>query len=212
MELLYCDDRVIVCVKPAGLLSTDEPGGVPEAIREALGDPAANIRGVHRLDRVVGGVMVYARTKRAAAELSEQIRSGLFKKSYLAVVRGIPEKDRDTLRDWLIRDRQSHRTRVVSPETPGAQEAVLSYERLETDGTLSLLSVALHTGRTHQIRCQLAHRGLPIAGDAKYGEPAEHGTALWSHRLSFCHPRTGERLTFSSAPPDADPWRRFSHL
>jgi len=130
VDFLFLDDRVAVCVKPAGVLSTDEPGGMPELIREALGESNGNVRGVHRLDRVVGGVMVYARTRRAAGDLSEQIRSGRFRKSYLAVVKGVPEKPKGELRDWLFRDVRTHRTLLTKPDEPGAKEAALSYEVL----------------------------------------------------------------------------------
>lgn len=209
MEFLHIDDRIIVCLKPPGILSTDEPGGMPERIRQALGDGAANIRSVHRLDRVVGGVMVYARTRRAASELSAQIQDGVFQKTYLAAVSGQPEHPRGELRDWLRRDTRERRTYVVPAGSENAQEALLAYEALASDAEASLLSVTLHTGRTHQIRCQLAFRGMPILGDVKYGGPAGMDVALWSHSVSFCHPRTGERLTFNAAPPDKAPWTRF---
>ena len=209
MELLYIDDRIIVCTKPPGLLSTDDPGGMPEAIRRELGDTSTSIRSVHRLDRVVGGVMVYARTRRAASELSAQMREGLFHKTYLAVVSGTPETARAELFDWLQRDTRRHKTYVVPEGAENAQEATLSYETLASDEGTALLSVSLHTGRTHQIRCQLSAHGMPIVGDIKYGGCEGPGVALWSHRLSFLHPRTGERLIFSALPSDPEPWDRL---
>ena len=209
MKLLYADDRVAVAIKPPGVLSTDEPGGMPTLIREALGVDNAAVRSVHRLDRAVGGVMVYALTRRAASELSEQIRDGLFHKEYLAVCAGVPEPARGEMRDWLFRDRSARKTFAVPEDTPGAKEAVLSYERLSSADGRSLLSVALHTGRTHQIRCQLASRAYPLWGDRKYGGASGDPVALWSYRVSFLHPRTKERVTFSAPPPSAEPWTAF---
>ena len=210
VRLLYRDDRVLVCVKPAGVLSTDEPGGMPSLLRAAIGGDAAVVKSVHRLDRAVGGVMVYAASKRAAADLSRQIAEGAFRKEYRAVVRGAPEAESLTMRDWLLRDRAARMTRVVPADTPGAQEAVLDCRVLGTAGALSCLAVTLHTGRTHQIRCQLSHRGLPIVGDRRYGAPdaAEH-IALWSCAVGFFHPRTGQRMEFACPPPEIWPWTEF---
>ena len=204
MELLYLDDRVVVCLKPPGVLSTDEPGGMPERLRAAL--DADGIRSVHRLDRAVGGVMVYARTRRAASDLSAQIREGVFQKEYWAVVRGKPTEPEGRMVDWLHRDRAARKTLVVPRDAPEAQEAVLEYRLLAHSGGLSLLSIRLLTGRTHQIRCQLASRGLPIVGDRKYGGEGSGDVALWSRSIAFLHPRSGESMRFTSAPPNAYPW------
>ena len=210
MEILFSDDRVTVCVKPAGVLSTDEPGGMPQLLRAALNDPDAVVKSVHRLDRAVGGVMVYARTRRAASDLGRQIEDGTFQKTYLAVVSGTPAEPGAVLRHWLLRDRGARRTLVVGEGTDGAQEAILSYELMEASGGLSLLSVRLYTGRTHQIRCQLSHVGHPILGDGKYGgAPVGSGIALWSNGLRFLHPRTGEEMSFLAFPPATEPWSRF---
>jgi 23S rRNA pseudouridine1911/1915/1917 synthase len=211
MEILYCDDRVIVCVKPAGVLSTDEPGGMPELLRGELGDEGAVVKSVHRLDRTVGGVMVYARTKRAAADLENQILYGTFEKSYLAVVHGVPKENNGSLRHSLLRDRSARRTLVVPAGTAGAQEARLDYSILEKGEGLSLLLIRLHTGRTHQIRCQMSHIGHPIAGDRKYGDTEKpYSIALWSYEICFEHPRTGAKMVFHRAPPEIEPWSEFS--
>ena len=206
MEILYADKSVLVCVKPAGVLSTDEPGGLPGLLREALGDPRAELRTVHRLDRAVSGLMVLARSAEAASELSRQIREGGFEKEYLAVVHG-QTPARDTLRDLLIRDRARKMTFVADTPGKGVQEARLSYETLGSGDGLSLLRIRLQTGRTHQIRVQLASRGWPIWGERKYGTPGDDGPlALFSCMLAFTHPETGERLRFEKEPPACPPW------
>lgn len=210
MEFLYLDKRVAVCLKPSGVLSTDEPGGMPDLIREALNEPKGCVRTVHRLDRVVGGVMVFARSVRAASELSAQVRGDDFQKTYLAVVHGTPEPASGTFTDLLLRDTARRMTQVVSVPEKGAQEAVLDYETLASKDGLSLVRVTLRTGRTHQIRVQFSSRGLPLAGDKKYGLAEDDCTiALWSHALSFHHPESGEPLSFSAPPPAVWPWTVF---
>ena len=207
MELLYVDEDILVCLKPARVLSTDEPGGVPDLAREALGDPKADVRTVHRLDRVVAGLMVLARNGKAASELSRQIRDGEFEKEYVAVVHGRPGTEQGTLRDLLGRDKARKMTYVAPAPAKGVQEAVLDYRVLGKTDTMSRVRIRLHTGRTHQIRAQFASRELPLVGDRKYStreDPCE--IALWSHRLSFRHPTTGERMDFTHEPPEIYPW------
>ena len=189
------------------MLSTDEPGGVPDLAREALGDPKADVRTVHRLDRVVSGLMVLARNGKAASELSRQIRDNEFEKEYMAVVHGMPDTQTGTLRDLLGRDKARKMTFVASEPAKGVQEAVLDYSLLNTAENMSRVRIRLHTGRTHQIRVQFASRNLPLVGERKYSElddPCE--IALWSYRLAFTHPRTGERMEFSHQPPEVYPW------
>ena len=207
MELIYCDDTLLVCVKPAGVLSTDEPGGVPELARLELGDEKAQVRTVHRLDRVVSGLMVLARTAAAASELSRQIRENEFEKAYLAVVHGHPEEKEGTMVDLLQRCKQERKTYVVSQMDKGVQEAILDYRVLAENELLSRVYITLRTGRTHQIRCQFSSRGLPLVGDRKYSL-LEDGCniALWSHRIAFTHPATGERMEFQLNPPNQYPW------
>ena len=144
MEILYQNANFLVCIKPARVLSTDEPGGLPELVREALGDPKADVRTVHRLDRVVSGVMVLARNARAASELSRQIREDQFSKEYLAVVHGRPESPEGTLRDLLARDKARRMTFVADAPGKGVQEAALSYRVLEYADGMSLVRVRLH--------------------------------------------------------------------
>lgn len=207
MELLYLDDDIVVCVKPPRVLSTDEPGGVPELVRQALGDTEAQVRTVHRLDRVVSGLMVLARSAEAASELSRQIRERSFEKEYLAVLHGIPEKPEGTLRDLLLRNKPERKTYVVSEPAKGVQEAILDYQVIGQTENLSRVRIQLQTGRTHQIRAQFSSRGLPLVGERKYSlleDPCE--IALWSYRLAFTHPRTGKAMEFVLEPPVCYPW------
>ncbi len=207
MEFVYLDAAIAVCVKPPRVLSTDEPGGMPELVRQALDEPKADVRTVHRLDRVVSGLMVLARTPEAASELSRQIRDGEFEKEYLAVVHGAPEEAQGRLRDLLGRDKARKMTFVAPAPGKGIQEAVLSYHVLGTAQGLSRVHIRLHTGRTHQIRVQFASRGMPLVGERKYStleDPCE--IALWSYRLAFRHPVTGLPMEFTLEPPENYPW------
>lgn len=211
MEILYKDNRIVVCLKPYGVQSTDVPGGMPELLRSALGEPDGCVRTVHRLDQVVGGVMVLARSRKAAQILSDAVQGRNFHKSYLAVVHGEPGEG--TMRDLLLRNKQQRKTYVVTEPGKDVQQAVLHYRTLETVQGLSLVQIQLETGRTHQIRAQFSAHGFPLVGDKKYGaEPLrEQEIALWSCALSFKHPQSGEVITFSAPPPDTEPWNVF-HL
>ena len=213
MEILYQDANILVCIKPARVLSTDEPGGLPGLVREALGDPKADVRTVHRLDRVVSGVMVLARSANAASELSRQIREDQFRKEYLAVVHGRPENPEGTLHDLLARDKARRMTFVAEAPGKGVQEAALSYRVLGYANGMSLVRVRLHTGRTHQIRVQFSSRGMPLVGERKYAvwnDPCE--LALWSAKIGFYHPGTGEWVEFSKEPPAVFPWTEFGRI
>ena len=210
MELIYKDKDIVVCIKPQRVLSTDEPGGVPELIRETLGDPGADVRTVHRLDRVVGGVMVLARNAESASHLSRQIRENEFEKEYRAVVRGKPEAANGTLTDLLVRDKARKMTMIADAPGKGVQEAVLNYRLLDSREDMSHLAIQLETGRTHQIRVQFASRGMPLLGERKYStreDPCE--IALWSYRIGFTHPVTGEKMEFIQNPPETFPWNCF---
>lgn len=212
-EIIYQDEAVLVCLKPQGVLSTDEPGGLPSLLRGILGNEAACVRTVHRLDRVVGGLMVLARTPAAASELSRQIRDREFDKEYLAVVHGRPEPRRGLYRDLLARSREERKTYVADSPGKGVQEAVLTYRTLDVRLGLSLVRIHLETGRTHQIRAQFSSRGLPLVGDRKYST-LDDGCpiALWSCRLAFRHPETGAPCEFFHRPPEIYPWDAFTTL
>lgn len=207
MQIVYSDARIVVAVKPAGVLSTD--GGMPALLRRQLGTEC--FRTVHRLDAPVAGLMVLARSAQAASILSRQIREGRFGKTYLAVVHGTPPPD-GTWRDLLGRDRTRRLTYVAPAPGKGVQEAILHYKVLKSCKGLSLVSIELETGRTHQIRVQFASRGYPLSGDRRYGmeEDNPFPIALWSYRLSFAHPESGEALTFHLPPPVSGAWKLFS--
>ncbi len=216
MKILYQDDFLIVCQKPVSLLSEQTPDktGFADLLAEQNG---GYIGVVHRLDRGVGGIMVYAKDRTSAAALSDAVRTHTLQKEYLAVVHGIPHPEADTLRDLLFHDRKQNKSFTVTRKRSGVKEASLDYEVAEsTDcagyGTLSLLRIRLHTGRTHQIRVQFASRGHVLLGDGKYGAVGDHcPIALFSSRLSFPHPKTGTRMEFALLPTGT-PWEHFSTL
>ncbi len=205
MELIYQDKDIVVCVKPARVLSTDEPGGMPELVRQALGTD--DVRTVHRLDRVVSGLMVLALSAEAASELSRQIREDRFEKEYLAVIHGEPEQDEGRFCDLLLRDKARKMTMVANEPGKGVQPASLRYRVLNRNNGMSRVRVALETGRTHQIRVQFASRGLPLVGERKYSTLEDDcEIALWSYRLAFTHPTTGKPMEFTLKPPTIYPW------
>ena len=207
MDIIYKDDDIVVCVKPARVLSTDEPGGVPELVRQKLGDPNADVRTVHRLDRVVSGLMVVARNAAAASELSRQVRENEFEKEYLAVIHGAPDGDVGVYWDLLLRDKARKMTFVTDEEGKGVQPASLRYRVLKRKNGLSRVRIKLKTGRTHQIRVQFASRGTPLVGERKYSVLEDDcEIALWSYRLAFTHPKTGDKMEFTLEPPQVYPW------
>ncbi len=209
MEILYLDSDIIVCIKPPRVLSTDEPGGLPDLLRQALQQPNGDIRTVHRLDRVVSGVMVLARNAKAASELSRQVREDVFQKEYLAVVHGCPKEPSGTLTDRLYRDKARKMTMVTDTPAKGVQEAILDYCVENAAEDMARVKILLRTGRTHQIRVQFSSRGMALVGERKYDtreDPCD--IALWSHRIGFHHPKSGQLLTFSKEPPEVFPWNR----
>ena len=194
MEILYRDNEIAVCVKPVGISSEDGDNSLPALLRAELG---GDIFPLHRLDLNVGGIMVYARTKSAAARLSKTIQDGDMVKEYRCLVHGIPPQSGDW-QDLLWKDSSKNKVFVVKRERKGVKQARLEYRRL-TDGESSLVRIRLHTGRSHQIRVQFSSRGYPLVGDHKYGArdqaPAPH---LFSCKISF--PFRGEVHSFEAMP------------
>ena len=209
VEILYEDAQLAVCVKPAGVLS--EEGGMPELLRQQLG---GDFFCVHRLDKPAAGVMVYARTGEAAASLGAQIAAGRMRKQYLALVQGVPETERGSMKDLLYHDASRNKSYVVTRQRRGVREALLDYELLGTaeweDMTCSGLRIVLHTGRSHQIRVQLASRGMPLIGDGRYGSALRNcPLALFSEQIGFFHPTESCEMLVSSPPPETAPWALF---
>lgn len=191
MEILYADREIAVVVKPVGL---DSEHVLPRAIEEQLGGTALT---VHRLDRGVGGVMVYARTKAAAAALSKAITDGTMVKEYVALVHGTPPAEGE-MEDLLFKDSRQNKVFVVKRERRGVKQAKLSFRTVRA-GECSTVAVRLFTGRSHQIRVQFASRGFPLVGDHKYGaRDSETALRLFSCRLTFLH--KGEMRTFEAYP------------
>jgi 23S rRNA pseudouridine1911/1915/1917 synthase len=209
IQVIYLDKDLVVCCKPRGLLS--QAGGQEDMISRLESQLGGEIYPVHRLDREVGGVMVYARTKDAAAALSQSIQAGTVKKEYLAVVLGKPEQEQGILEDLLLHDARKNKSYVVKRMRSGVRKAKLSYQVLETREGKSLVQVRLFTGRTHQIRVQFASRQLPLQGDGRYGGGSGK-IALWSVRLTFPHPRTKKLCVFQLLPDSLGDFQSFPPL
>lgn len=205
---LLIDDRdILVCVKPAGMLSQSAEGKGGVTVQDEF--PDIKLYPVHRLDRETAGVMVFAKNPKAAAELSKQIEQNKLVKRYFAVVKGAPDKKEGVLEDLLFRDKQKNKSYVVKRIRKGVRQASLEYKVLDEKEGMSLLEILLHTGRTHQIRVQFSSRGLPLYGDGRYGG-GTGDLALFAHSLSFTHPTTKEQIT-QAAMPDFEkaPWNLF---
>lgn len=210
MKTKIDDADILVCVKPAGILSQSAEGKGGRTVQDEYPDKL--LYPVHRLDRETGGVMVFAQTRYGASELTAQITAGEMKKRYLAVVKGKPAEDTGVFEDLLFRDKQKNKTYVVKRKRKGVRDASLEYTVLGTAGEYSLVEILLHTGRTHQIRAQFSSRGMPLYGDGRYGGGGSAGTnlGLFAYSLSFIHPRSKERMTFTELPDIRElPWSLF---
>ncbi len=210
MNILFEDKHIVVLIKPVGVLSQSDESGDESVVSKLFEEKKLPYVGViHRLDRNVGGVMIYAKTKRAAAKLSSDVAAhDRFRKYYYAVVHGCPKESVGEMRDLLFKDSSINKSYVVEKMRKGVKEAVLSYELLKTSGDMSLVRVKLGTGRTHQIRVQFSSRAMPLAGDKKYGaRDSYHSIGLFSHRLEFYHPITEEQMIFEAIPDmNEEPW------
>ena len=197
MEILFEDKDLIVCIKERGLLSQQGKQGEETMLTLLSGHTGGEIYPVHRLDKEVGGVMVFAKNQKAASSLSSQVTDRTMEKEYLTVAEGSPAEKEGTMEDLLFFDRGKNKSFTVKKERRGVKKASLSYKVLAEKDGLSLLRVRLHTGRTHQIRVQLASRKMPIVGDRRYGSKREGKIiCLWSCYISFLHPVTRERMSF----------------
>lgn len=217
LEVLYQDNHLLVINKPALLATMGVAEGTPSVVTEAKrylkqkyqkpGNVYVGV--VSRLDTMVSGVLVLARTSKAAARLSEQFRESKPEKTYWAAVERTPPSAQGELIHWVHKDEKLHRMTIAKPHAAGAQKARLSYRVRQTTGKATLLEVALETGRKHQIRLQLATLGSPILGDRKYGsrQPFPHGIALHARSLAIDHPTTRERMTFEAPLPPT--WRQL---
>lgn len=212
MNILFHDNDIIVLEKKVGVPSeTTQSGekGILELIKNELS--LENVYLLHRLDRNVGGVMVFAKNKKSAADISKQIQENSFKKSYLAVVEGIFQEKEAVLKDLLFKDSSKNRSYVVKRVRKGVKEASLDYKVISESGNKSLIKVNLHTGRTHQIRVQFSSRKHSLLGDRKYGnKDSGCEIALFSNSITLLHPTKNEAMTFRIEPQkDIYPWNLF---
>ncbi len=224
-EILYEDNHIIVAEKPQNMIIAGDKTGdesmldtLKQYVKEKYNKPGEAYLGlVHRLDRPAGGLAVFARTSKAAARLAEQLKNNELKRTYYCVVRGVPRQNTDRLVNYLKKDVQANTVRVVPQSEEGAKKAVLNYKLLQTlqtsEGPLSLLQVQLETGRSHQIRVQMAHMGCPLWGDQRYGYGVNkkgQQLALYAVKLRLIHPTKKDSMQFICYPPAIAPWTAFN--
>ena len=218
LKVIYEDNHIIVVEKIVNIPSQADKTGdedmlslIKAYLKEKYNKPGNVYLGlVHRLDRPVGGVMVFAKTSKAASRLSEEVRNKTFQKEYLVICNGKMEKEKDTLVDYLWKDEKKNTSYVVKPTKKNAKQAILDYEVLKYDKEqdLSVLKINLHTGRHHQIRVQLSSRMHAIYGDNKYhGRGAGTGICLWAYKLTIVHPVTKEQMIFKDLPEQKGMWK-----
>lgn len=223
LNVIYEDNHMIVVEKPVNIPSQSDKTRdvdllsiVKQYIKQKYNKPGNVYIGlIHRLDRPVGGVIVFAKTSKAAARLSNQVREKQFQKTYLTIVNGKMEKEKDILQDYLFKNEKSNMSKVVKEETKHSKLAILDYEVLKYDKetNLSVLKIHLHTGRHHQIRVQLSSRDHSIYGDQKYSGRG-HGKqiTLWAYKLKIIHPTTKEEMEFTSVPEKIGSWKILEGL
>ena len=221
INILFEDNHILVVMKPANVpVQADESKDLDmltllkQYLIEKYNKPGDAYLGlVHRLDRPTGGVMVFAKTSKAASRLSEQVRNGEVNKKYLCIVEGEPRDRSAKLVNYLKKNSQNM-VKIVPMAEDGAQRAELDYKVLDTEKGCSLLEIKLYTGRAHQIRVQMANAGYPLVGDYRYGNAGKYKTqvplCLWSTELRFNHPVSGESMKFVVYPPEEAPWTLFN--
>ncbi|CEQ19355.1 RluA family pseudouridine synthase [Paraclostridium sordellii] len=220
INVIYEDNHLLVVEKPVNVLSQGDDTNDKDMVnllknylKVKYNKPGNVFVGlVHRLDRPVGGIMVFAKTSKAASRLSEQVRNKSFKKTYRAVLNGNMKKDKDTLKDYLYKNKKTNMVSVVNKDHKDAKDAELSYETISKNEKFSLVQVDLKTGRPHQIRVQFSSRNHPLFGDQRYGQHINKKgdqIALWSYKIEITHPTTKEKMEFICNPPNNYPWNLF---
>ena len=220
VKVIYEDNHLLVVEKPVNILSQGDDTNdkdmvnlLKQYVKEKYNKPGNVYIGlVHRLDRPVGGAMVFAKTSKAASRLSEQVRNKTFKKTYRAVIHGTMNKESDTLKDYLYKNKKTNMVSVVNKNHKDAKNAELSYETLDNKNNFSLVEIDLKTGRPHQIRVQFASRRHPLFGDQRYGQNVNkvgQQISLWSYKIEIEHPTTKEKMEFICEPPKEYPWDLF---
>lgn len=221
IKVVYEDNHLLVVEKPVNILSQGDDTNdkdmvnlLKDYVKNKYNKPGNVYIGlVHRLDRPVGGVMVFAKTSKAASRLSEQVRNKTFKKTYRAVIHGTMNKTEDTLKDYLYKNKKTNMVTVVNKNHKEAKDAILNYETLGSKNGFSLVEIDLKTGRSHQIRVQFASRRHPLFGDQRYGKDVNkvgQQISLWSYKIEIDHPTTKEKMVFTCEPPQQYPWNLFN--
>lgn len=221
MTVVYEDNHLIIVSKSSGeIVQGDKTGDTPlsetvkEYIKEAYAKPGNVFLGVvHRLDRPVSGLVLFARTSKALPRLNTMFASGDVHKTYWAIVKNRPPKDADVLTHWIVRNEKQNKSYAYDREVPHSKKAVLDYKVIAKSDNYYLLEVNLHTGRHHQIRCQLAKMGCPIKGDLKYGSPrsnSDGSISLLSRKMEFVHPVSKKEISVEAPLPKDNLWRSFN--
>lgn len=221
IKVIYEDNHLLVVEKPVNILSQGDDTNdkdmvnlLKQYVKEKYNKPGNVYIGlIHRLDRPVGGAMVFAKTSKAASRLSEQVRNKTFKKTYRAIIHGNMSKPEDILKDYLYKNKKTNMVSVVNKNHKEAKNAELSYKTLDRKNGFSLVEIDLKTGRSHQIRVQFASRKHPLFGDQRYGQDVNkvgQQISLWSYKIEIEHPTTREKMEFVCEPPNEYPWDLFN--